>query len=97
MGNTAKKTEHSGAKHAQGAYDGVKANAKRESNKLRRRHDASTADPQIMHGQPCVAGTRIPVSVVLDCLAGGMTEDEILKEYPTLSKESIRSCLAVDR
>jgi uncharacterized protein (DUF433 family) len=43
-----------------------------------------TADPDVVHGQVRFAGTRIQVSVVLDCLAGGMTEAEILREYPTL-------------
>ncbi|HEY8741393.1 MAG TPA: DUF433 domain-containing protein [Candidatus Dormibacteraeota bacterium] len=42
-----------------------------------------------MHGQPCVTGTRIPVSVVLACAAGGMTDDEIIEQYPSLSKAAI--------
>ena len=53
-----------------------------------------TADPQVMHGQACVKGTRIPVSVVLDNLAGGMTEDEIIEQYPSLSHEGIHASLA---
>jgi len=51
-------------------------------------------DPKIMHGRACVRGTRIPVSVVLDCLAAGMSEDEVLEDYPTLSREGIRACIA---
>ena len=52
------------------------------------------SDPNVMHGQVCIKGTRIPVSVVLDCLAAGMTEAGILQEYPTLSIEGIRAAAA---
>ena len=51
-------------------------------------------DPQVMHGTTCIAGTRIPVSVVLDNLASGMTPDESFAEYPTLTQESIGAALA---
>ena len=51
-------------------------------------------DPTILHGQARVAGTRVPVSVVLDCLAAGMTEGEILAEYPSLSVAGIRAAAA---
>jgi uncharacterized protein (DUF433 family) len=50
-----------------------------------------TADPAIVHGQACITGSRVPVSVVLDCLAAGMTEKQILTEYPTLSVEGVRA------
>ncbi len=53
-----------------------------------------TADPDVVHGQVRFAGTRIQVSVVLDCLAGGMTEAEILREYPTLPARAVRAALA---
>ncbi len=53
-----------------------------------------TVDPNICHGQACVAGTRIPVSVVLDNLAAGASEQEILASYPRLSHESIQACIA---
>ncbi len=53
-----------------------------------------TVDPDICHGQACVAGTRIPVSVVLDNLAAGISEREILASYPNLSHESIQACIA---
>ena len=52
------------------------------------------ADPDVVHGQVRFAGTRIPISVVLDCLAGGMSEAEILNEYPTLPAQAIRAALA---
>jgi uncharacterized protein (DUF433 family) len=53
-----------------------------------------TADPEICHGKACVAGTRIMVSVVLDNLAAGLSVDEILDSYPSLTKESIHACIA---
>lgn len=53
-----------------------------------------SVDPNICHGQACVKGTRIMVSVVLDCLAAGMAEQEILEEYPTLTVEGIRAAAA---
>jgi uncharacterized protein (DUF433 family) len=49
-------------------------------------------DPQVAHGKPYVQGTRIPVSVVLDNLAAGISEDEILKSYPSLTPEGIAAC-----
>jgi uncharacterized protein (DUF433 family) len=51
-------------------------------------------DPQVCHGQATVRGTRILVSIVLDSLADGMTEAEILAEYPTLTAEGIRAAAA---
>lgn len=51
-------------------------------------------DPLICHGQATVRGTRIMVSVVLDLLAAGMTESEILGDYPTLTVEGIRAAAA---
>jgi uncharacterized protein (DUF433 family) len=48
-------------------------------------------DPNVLHGQVRIKGTRVPVSVVLDCLAAGMTESEIVAEYPTLGIEGVRA------
>lgn len=53
-----------------------------------------TADPEICHGKACIAGTRVMVSVVLDNLAAGFGSEEILRSYPSLSRESIRASLA---
>jgi uncharacterized protein (DUF433 family) len=44
-----------------------------------------SADPRVMHGQAVLAGTRVPVSVILDCLAAGMTPEEIVAEYPVVA------------
>lgn len=51
-------------------------------------------DPDIVHGQPRIKGTRIPVSQVLDCLAPGMTESEIMGQFPTLTQAGIRAAAA---
>jgi uncharacterized protein (DUF433 family) len=56
--------------------------------------DGITSDPAVLHGQPVVAGTRIPVTVVLDNLAGGVTEAQLLAEYPSLTIAGIRAALA---
>jgi uncharacterized protein (DUF433 family) len=53
-----------------------------------------TVDPAVCHGQACVRGTRIPASVVLDNLAAGLTADELLQSYPTLTREAIQASVA---
>ncbi|KAA3603994.1 MAG: DUF433 domain-containing protein [Candidatus Scalindua sp. AMX11] len=53
-----------------------------------------TINPNICFGKPCVRGTRIWVSLILDFLASGMTTDEILEEYPQLTIEDLRAVLA---
>ena len=52
-----------------------------------------TVNPNQMDGVPCIRGLRIPVATVLRMLAGGMTEKEILADYPDLEAEDIRECL----
>jgi uncharacterized protein (DUF433 family) len=51
-------------------------------------------DPTICHGKPCIAGTRIMVSVVLDNLAEGRTPEEIVDDYPPLTLADVQSALA---
>jgi uncharacterized protein (DUF433 family) len=51
-------------------------------------------DPLICHGKACFKGTRIMVSIILDNLAAGISEEEILKSYPSLSHEDIRAAIA---
>jgi uncharacterized protein (DUF433 family) len=46
------------------------------------------------YGKPCIRGTRITVQDVLEYLAGGMTEDEILRDFSELTREDIKACLA---
>jgi uncharacterized protein (DUF433 family) len=50
-------------------------------------------DPEICHGKPTVRGLRYPVSMILELLAGGMTREEILADYPDLEPEDITACL----
>jgi uncharacterized protein (DUF433 family) len=52
-----------------------------------------TIDPAVRFGKPCVRGTRISVGDVLGYLAGGMTEAELLADFPQLSHDDIRACL----
>ena len=49
--------------------------------------DRIVVDMQVMHGKPVIAGTRIPVYVVLNLLAGGFSPEQVLKEYPDLILE----------
>jgi uncharacterized protein (DUF433 family) len=53
-----------------------------------------TIEPGKRSGKPCIRGLRITVSDVLEYLAGGMSEDEILHDFPSLTLEDIRACLA---
>lgn len=50
--------------------------------------------PGVRSGKPCIKGTRITVYDVLEYLAGGMTEDEVLRDFPDLKREDIRASLA---
>lgn len=50
-------------------------------------------DPSICHGQACIRGTRIPVHQILAMLANGDTIDDLLAEYPTISRQDILACL----
>ena len=50
-------------------------------------------DPEIRSGKPCIKGTRITVYDILEYLAGGMSEDEILSDFPSLTREDIRAAL----
>ncbi len=53
-----------------------------------------TVDPLVCHGKACIKGTRIMVSVILDNLAEGANEKEILTSYPSLSTEDIKAAIA---
>ncbi|MFQ5490535.1 MAG: DUF433 domain-containing protein [Phycisphaerae bacterium] len=52
-----------------------------------------TADPEIHHGDPCIAGTRVSVSVIVGSIADGDTFDQILAGYPQLKREDISAAL----
>jgi len=51
-------------------------------------------DPTVRFGKPCVRGTRITVGDVLGYLAAGMTQDQIVEEFPQLTGDDVRACLA---
>lgn len=53
-----------------------------------------TVDPLVCHGKACIKGTRIMVSVILDNLAEGVIENEILRSYPSLSPEDIKAAIS---
>jgi len=48
----------------------------------------------VCHGKPCIKGTRIWVSLILDLLAAGSTVEQIFQEYPQLTLEDIQTCIA---
>ncbi len=56
--------------------------------------DLITIEPGKRSGKPCIRGLRITVYDVLEYLASGMSEDEILSDFPDLTREDIRACLA---
>ncbi len=56
--------------------------------------DRITADPAIMAGVPTIRGTRVTVSVVLGQLAAGSTVDELLADYPSLTRDDVHAALA---
>jgi uncharacterized protein (DUF433 family) len=51
-------------------------------------------NPEIRFGKPCIKGTRIAVSDILQWLASGMTQEEILSDYPSITKEHILAALS---
>ena len=55
--------------------------------------DRITVDPKVMVGKPVIRGTRLTVEYILGLLAHGATVEEILQEYPGLSREDIRACI----
>lgn len=53
-----------------------------------------SVNPKVCHGKPCIQGTRIMVSVILDNLAKGLTPQEIADEYPPLTVRDVRAAVA---
>ncbi len=51
-------------------------------------------DPEIHHGEPCITGTRVPVAILVGSIADGMTVDEVVNEYPQITREAVRAALA---
>ena len=57
-------------------------------------HERISIDPAIRSGKPCIKGTRITVYDVLEYLAAGMSQDDILRDFPDLSRDDVRAVLA---
>lgn len=56
-------------------------------------HERITTDPQICHGQACVRGTRILARQIARMLANGDRVEDLLEEYPTLTREDVLACI----
>ena len=56
-------------------------------------HPRISSDPAVMMGKPCIKGTRITVYDILEYLAGGMSEDDVLRDFKGLAREDIRAAL----
>jgi uncharacterized protein (DUF433 family) len=56
--------------------------------------DYITVDPSVCHGKACIKEIRIMVSVVLDNLAAGLSNEEIIASYPSLNRESVQAAIA---
>jgi len=56
--------------------------------------DYIVVDPLVCHGRACIRGTRVMASIVLDNLATGISIEELIKSYPSLSRESILAAMA---
>jgi uncharacterized protein (DUF433 family) len=57
-------------------------------------HKFIAVDPEVHHGEPCIKGTRVPVSMIVGSFADGMSVEEIIDAYPQLKKESVQAALA---
>jgi len=55
--------------------------------------DRIVVDPEVLSGKPVIKGTRIPVYLIIELLANGITEKEVLRQYPTLKMEDIKAAL----
>ena len=56
-------------------------------------HEYISVDPNICHGQACISGTRVMVSVILDNLAAGLTVEKIVESYPSVSDDAVEAAL----
>jgi uncharacterized protein (DUF433 family) len=56
--------------------------------------DHITVDPEVCHGKACIAGTRVLVTTVLDNLAAGLDAEEIVRSYPSITRESVQAAVS---
>ena len=82
------------ARRAAGRWLALRRRARQTRDVTREQMEMISTDPRVMHGQAVISGTRVPVSVILDCLAGGMTVEDIIVEYPTITITGIRAAAA---
>jgi uncharacterized protein len=66
-------------------------------SRIARRHERIAIDPGVMGGKPCIKGTRIPVELILEKLAQGLSFEELLEAYPGLTAEDLRAAGAFGR
>jgi len=52
------------------------------------------ADPSVCRGKPCIRGTRVPIAIILDSLAEGLTPEQVIDHYPQLTLDDIRAAVA---
>ena len=57
-------------------------------------HSRIVVDPEILVGKPVIVGTRLAVEFIIDLLAQGWTEADVLRNYPGLTRQDIQACLA---
>lgn len=50
-------------------------------------------DPKVHHGDPCILGTRVPVKVIVGSIAEGSSLEEILRQYPTITRDDVKAAL----
>ncbi len=62
--------------------------------RIARRRPRISIDPAVMGGKPCIAGTRMPVSMILEELADGLTPDEVVEAHPFLTPDDVRAAQA---
>jgi uncharacterized protein (DUF433 family) len=55
--------------------------------------DVIKVDPEIMHGTPCFAGTRVPIRTLFDCLEHDYSIDQFLEDFPSVSREQVNALL----
>ncbi|HEY9853209.1 MAG TPA: DUF433 domain-containing protein [Leptolyngbyaceae cyanobacterium] len=64
------------------------------ASKMNEWQESISIDLKVCHGKPCIKGTRIMVTVILDNLAEGLTAEEIVAEYPPLSLENVKAAIS---
>jgi uncharacterized protein (DUF433 family) len=67
---------------------------RRKDHNVKNWRERISINPNVCHGKPCIKGSRIWVSLIVDNLASGATQEEILEAYPSLTKDDIKAALA---